>query len=72
MVASAETEVGQIARRLRDGEQEPVTRLEKIKGLLKPRDWAAEFQPGQQQALLPQLVAGMLLLIEVSVRGARS
>ena len=65
-------EIGQIARRLRDGEDEPTTRFQKLKGLMKPRDWAAEFYPPLQQDKVQLAAAAILLLIEITVRGARS
>lgn len=72
VIAVQSEEVGQIARRPRDGEPEPQTRIQKLRGLLKTRDWAAVFQPPLTLERSDLLVAGMLLLIEVVVRGKRS
>lgn len=65
-------EVGQVARRLRNGELEPSTRFQKLKGLLKPRDCAAEFYPPLEQDKVHLAAAAILLLVEVTVQSARS
>lgn len=64
--------VGVVRRALRPGEQEPATRLQKLAGLMKPRDWALELnQPVPAQAAY-RMIASVLLLVEVTVRGARA
>ena len=72
VVASNDKEIGQIGRRLRDGEVEPQTRLQKFKSLVKPRDWTVEFAPQLDQSDLPLMTAAILILLEVIHRGARS
>ena len=61
-----------LARRLRDGEEEPTTKFQKLKGLIKPRDWAAEFYPPLEQDKVHLAAAAILLLIEITVPSARS
>ena len=65
-------EIGQVARRLRDGATEPTTRLGKLKSLFQPRDWTAEIDASLTRGQLIAAVATVLLLIEVSVTAARS
>lgn len=71
-LVSKEACIGVVRRALRPGEEEPRTRLQKFKGLLKPRDWYLEFERPftSQEAYLA--IASVLLLIEVTVRGARA
>ncbi len=72
VIVRNELEVGQIARRLRPGEAEPTTRVQKLKGLFKPRDWTAQCEEVVLEDSLPLFVASMLLLIEVVDSSKRS
>ena len=64
--------IGIVRRALRPGEEEPGTRLQKLAGLLKPRDWNLEFDQPVTERSAYLMIAPVLLLIEVTVRGARS
>lgn len=64
--------IGIVRRALRPGEVEPGTRLQKLAGLLKPRDWNLELDRPVTERSAYLMIASVLLLIEVTVRGARS
>ncbi|MET1414258.1 hypothetical protein ABVF61_18435 [Roseibium sp. HPY-6] len=64
--------IGIIRRALRPGEEEPKTRLQKLTGLFKDRDWFLELsQPAPMQSAY-RMIASVLLLVEVTVSGARA
>ncbi|MEO0977268.1 MAG: hypothetical protein AAFY24_08440 [Pseudomonadota bacterium] len=71
-VVSGDKCVGVIRRALKPGQAEPTNRFGKLAGLFKDRDWALEFsQPIPLQAA-HRMIASVLLLIEVTVSGARA
>lgn len=64
--------VGIIRRALKPGEEEPKTRLQKLTGLFKDRDWVLELsEPAPMQSAY-RMIASVLLLVEVTVSGARA
>nr|WP_319386291.1 hypothetical protein [uncultured Roseibium sp.] len=71
-IVSGDECVGVIRRALKPGEAEPANRLQKLTGLFKDRDWALELgQPVPLQSAY-RMIASVLLLIEVTVSGARA
>ncbi|WP_306140712.1 hypothetical protein [Roseibium sp. MMSF_3412] len=71
-VVSGDQCVGVIRRALKPGQEEPTNRLGKLAGLFKDRDWALVLsQPIPLQAAY-RMIASVLLLIEVTVSGARA
>lgn len=71
-VVSQDKCVGVIRRALKPGEKEPTNRFGMLAGLFKDRDWAVELsQPIPLQAAY-RVIASVLLLIEVTVSGART
>ncbi|WP_421981870.1 hypothetical protein [Roseibium sp.] len=71
-IVSGDECVGVIRRALKPGEAEPVNRFQKLAGLFKDRDWTLELnQPVPLQSAY-RMIASVLLLIEVTVSGARA
>lgn len=71
-VVSRDRCVGVVRRALRPGEEEPGTRLQKLRGLLKPRDWKLELDEPVSREAAHLMIASILLLVEITVRGARA
>lgn len=71
-IVSGDRCAGVIRRALKPGEAEPANRFQKLTGLFKDRDWVLELgQPVPMQATY-RMIASVLLLIEVTVSGARA
>lgn len=71
-VVSGDECVGVIRRALKPGEAQPTNRLQKLTGLFKDRDWALELSHPVQVQSAYRMIASVLLLIEVTVSGARA
>lgn len=71
-IVSGDECVGVIRRALKPGEAEPVNRIQKLAGLFKDRDWALELSRPVPLQSAYRMIASVLLLIEVTVSGARA
>ena len=71
-IVSGDQCVGVIRRALKPGEEEPTNRFRKLTGLFKDRDWVLELGQSVPLQATYRMIASVLLLIEVTVSGARA